>query len=1437
MENYNIYDEIGRGRHSFVYKARRKRSVEFVAVKSTAKSRMEKILNEVQILHRLHSRYVLKFFNWYESQNHIWIIFEYCIGGDLLNLITQDRQLPEPTVKAFGWELMAGLQYLHSNGILFCDLKPANVLIDEAGSLKLADFGLARRIPTNDTARSKPLEHGTPTYMAPELFQQPPIHSFASEFWALGCLLFELCTGRAPFTHTIFPELVRMIQTVPVELPPPGFDMSPLFANLLGRLLEKDPYKRITWEELVHHPFWTDLPKLEHVELPPQQLFEAARPDRHNELAADSESVAIAEAPALVGTSKQEQQLSETNDGDNTVSGGTSEDDEEQVTGGQHDDEPSDHSDESDRDSGKSDEKQAARVRPVSAPAQVLASRPIIRQNGEVSDRETGKMEPKAEEKNGLHRKAPNTAPPGPITKRKVSDGAPRGWNSTLKKAPRLLFTATDCTVKPIAFSLDIEDVDLPSVDPQLLEFEEIHSDTLLTCPTEELEDHLKSIYISLKSPEASAEEMANVLSYLFKLCLKPKLANVIVNSSILTLLTRLLTQLDGREHDATSLLISKITLVLGVLFRFATFIAATSPEQIQSLVLSLEDNLANQRESQVMNMKRRSASSCLGELLFYSATQKGGGVPHEGIECILPLLEDSDSVVAHYAIRTLSNILARCLDSVTLQKLINENLVLALQRTLASCDLGAEDSIPLRTTVTQALAQVFRHVRFPTSKSFPPRMKTALLMLLSRPNALDSLWRGVQSERVSLDLAIASFNVLNGYLEMGLESDRDGEDQAHIGDHRRILLEKIANPAQLRAILDTRSRFDEDMRNSGRTDAIATAPTDATDRRYHGDDDSLPGMLRAKTLLFVYFGMHRSKKFVEICISESILLLVERSLSPYASSIRSPQPSPTKASPSSAMRRLSRVDQYVVDCGLNAIRFFIRTALKLGAECISGRRDIDYEVEREHSTISAAPFGLFEQLLKHPICRSQVVGYFLANKGKEFTFFIRLMAKLLTSFSGEGLLAMGGTVGGVISGILLRLFQSSSTEAAALLSVEASEIFSHLLPALVTQLQEVGSAEDNETEDEHKVNCIRLVYSILLHLDPEFVEHDEQLKVKFLSDHLLPCFESLLDPSRQSENVWRFSVELLFGLASQDDSHFQEIVSLDLAKQVVALLGASASLRENTLPPSVPGVVKLFVDWAKKTQQLGLLYRQGLATHVLAALESVCLNDDRAASTCELLDILYQLLYSRYEDHRKAKGSLLIDADFEPLVRSGPILLQLCARSTENSSQLAKTSEKKSKDPSAPSDVVEVSSRCLVYLSQIFGEKLNNVLFTGSSQKKGYIIPGTDGLDRCIVLILKEQASDSPVLLRLLLTLKNCLRCDGATRSGTRSGNSQTLRWLTENADVLLAVRRITKGVLATKASRDANTTQEQIKKTAAEIVRLAQASSTKSPHGEQRT
>ena len=89
---------------------------------------------------------MLKFHAWYETQNHLWLILEYCVGGDLLGLLRQDVHLPEPSIAAFARDLFVALRTLHAAGTLHCDLKPSNVLVDEDGRLKLCGFGLARRV-------------------------------------------------------------------------------------------------------------------------------------------------------------------------------------------------------------------------------------------------------------------------------------------------------------------------------------------------------------------------------------------------------------------------------------------------------------------------------------------------------------------------------------------------------------------------------------------------------------------------------------------------------------------------------------------------------------------------------------------------------------------------------------------------------------------------------------------------------------------------------------------------------------------------------------------------------------------------------------------------------------------------------------------------------------------------------------------------------------------------------------------------------------------------------------------------------------------------------------------------------------------------------------------------------------------------------------------
>ena len=237
MDRYHIYEAIGRGKHSVVYKGRRKKTIQYYAIKSVDKSQRQRVLQEVQVLRATSHPGVLRFHAWYETQNHLWLILEYCVGGDLLGVLKQDVALPEASVARFAADLCESLRVVHAAGTLHCDLKPSNVLMDEDGRLKLCGFGLARKVADVSASRttasnatpSALARRGTPCYMAPELFEEGGSHSFASDLYAFGCVLYELAAGKPPFVSASLAELMEMILT---EDPPPiereGGKLAPL---------------------------------------------------------------------------------------------------------------------------------------------------------------------------------------------------------------------------------------------------------------------------------------------------------------------------------------------------------------------------------------------------------------------------------------------------------------------------------------------------------------------------------------------------------------------------------------------------------------------------------------------------------------------------------------------------------------------------------------------------------------------------------------------------------------------------------------------------------------------------------------------------------------------------------------------------------------------------------------------------------------------------------------------------------------------------------------------------------------------------------------------------------------------------------------------------------------------------------------------------------
>ncbi|TNN35073.1 Serine/threonine-protein kinase ULK4 [Liparis tanakae] len=125
MENFILYEELGAGARSVVYKGRKKGRLNYVAIVCADKAKRPEITNHVRLSQDLDHPNIACFYEWYETSNHLWLVVELCTGGSLQSIIGHDGGLPEDVVRRFGWDLVKGLKYIHELGIIFSDLTPA----------------------------------------------------------------------------------------------------------------------------------------------------------------------------------------------------------------------------------------------------------------------------------------------------------------------------------------------------------------------------------------------------------------------------------------------------------------------------------------------------------------------------------------------------------------------------------------------------------------------------------------------------------------------------------------------------------------------------------------------------------------------------------------------------------------------------------------------------------------------------------------------------------------------------------------------------------------------------------------------------------------------------------------------------------------------------------------------------------------------------------------------------------------------------------------------------------------------------------------------------------------------------------------------------------------------------------------------------------------
>lgn len=212
MDNYYIIRHLGRGSEGSVILAEHKKTQEQVAIKRVEFSSIEDAndkLNEANQLKQLNHRHIIKFkemfLNKYSADTQfVCIILEYCPGGDLASYIqrTVNRfgefgksHMNESDILRYTLEIATGLDFLHSQGIVHRDLKPQNILLDKDGTIKITDFGIARRFSENSIVIT---QVGTPNYMSYQILNGDPYDEL-TDMYSLGIVVFEMMTGKSIF--------------------------------------------------------------------------------------------------------------------------------------------------------------------------------------------------------------------------------------------------------------------------------------------------------------------------------------------------------------------------------------------------------------------------------------------------------------------------------------------------------------------------------------------------------------------------------------------------------------------------------------------------------------------------------------------------------------------------------------------------------------------------------------------------------------------------------------------------------------------------------------------------------------------------------------------------------------------------------------------------------------------------------------------------------------------------------------------------------------------------------------------------------------------------------------------------------------------------------------------------------------------------------------
>ncbi len=622
--DYSLNDQIYENGNKTIriFKTRKFGTIKYIAVKVyNKKFHKEKYSYEYNLINKINNDAVVNIMSSSEDSNYFYMEMEYCATGDLSRCLWQNKNnlYSERTIKLISTQLLSGLQALHKNGIIHCNLKPSNILIDEYGNVKICDFKKSLKVSTMNANLIKKNKNAmTPCYTAPELFQEEGMYSFKSDLWALGCIMYELAVGQVPFFDDSIGKLITKIINNDVNFNKKELrNYSDDFIDILKKLLIKEPNERSTWGDIERMPWWDG-------------YFYNSGNTVNNKNDSSSTNNKTGAAKKVIDPLRLSR-----------------------IAVQNKRDEKQDYNNEKEDEIGSADQEFDFLSKDLDD----------LDDNLNNNNHNNNMVNTLTQSKFKMNVSVINISKVFKRDKRTYNDINAELIKSSEEELPKIehfIMHQTDRIIKPIIGNKSIEDTGLISYYKSKLPFTPWKKDVLKEMMNNEkdiksVEKYLYEIYTVLEqfASKNDCDNLINLLKYFETIVFDRELANNLINTSFIQQFIQFLKNVDNEQVK------TRCCCIIGYLVRYATIIEV--PLDNYNFCEIICDVIRKSNDNSDLIKK---ASATMGEYLFYVATQeetpenREWAIKNQYLDIILYCLDKPrNEIVKFYTIKTIENI------------------------------------------------------------------------------------------------------------------------------------------------------------------------------------------------------------------------------------------------------------------------------------------------------------------------------------------------------------------------------------------------------------------------------------------------------------------------------------------------------------------------------------------------------------------------------------------------------------------------------------------------------------------------------------------------------------------------------------------------------------------------------------------------------------